>query len=335
MKAKATKAKREKKQKASALPSALTVLTAPSSSKAQEPATFKNVFERLEEARSHGQGLEFSHSEVELIYHRFLSIEQNAKRLPAFVEKSDKALPAEIWEFIYRAPTRGTFEADAERNKKWVDFLSQSGWQHFQRIIDTILLGPSGAEKEAAEAIASLVFLLTKKLKNVSRISTPESLAGRDAAKDAYESILTAFHRTVETSKKQKRRDAKYQKRGSRKFHSGDFAFLCEHWARDIIFSHEAWLEDATGDPPTFEKFPRPMPTKQFGMDTADRAEWESWFFKAFQHKILKCSSKKAYMNKQWRSHSSDLRNRLIPSYWDMAQMWRSKRENIQLKKTE
>jgi hypothetical protein len=330
MKAKPSKARGgrggEKKKE---MPAALPVLEVPASQKQGEPPTFKGIFERLEGARSVGQSLELSYAEVDLIYHRFLSIEQRARSLPASVEAATKAIPAEIWEFISGSPTRGTHEADAERNRKWVDFLSHRGWQYFQRIPDSILLGPSGAEKEAAEAIASLVFLLIQKLRNASRISTPQRFAGRDAAKDAYETVLAACRRTVETSKKRESRNAEYAKQGGKKSHKGHFAFQCEDWARGIIFIHEDWLEDGEGDPPTFAKFPRPMPAKRFGMDAADRAEWENWFFLALEHNIVKAAFKGSSMKDQWRSHRSDLKNRLIPSFWDKAPSWRALREQF------
>jgi hypothetical protein len=130
----------------------------------------------------------------------------------------------------------------------------------------------------------------------------------------------------VETSKKRERRNAEYAKRGGKKSHKGHFAFQCEDWARGIIFIHEDWLEDGEGDPPTFAKFPRPMPAKRFGMDAADRAEWENWFFLALEHNIVK-AVKGSSMKDQWRSHRSDLKNRLIPSYWEKAPAWRELRE--------
>lgn len=305
-------------------------LDVPSPPLPPKSSTFKEVFSRLEEARTLGQGLEISLSEVDLIYHRFLSIEQQASRLPASIENSSKGLPPEIWEFISRGTPQGTFEANAERNRKWVDFLSKRSWEYLQRITDTILFGPSGAEKEAAETICSLIFLLIQKLRRASQISTPARLVGRDAAKEAYDKVISSCHRTLETTKKRERRNAEYQKRGRKKAHKGYFAFQCEDWARGIIFNHEDWLEDGEGDPPTFAKFPRPMPTKRFGMDTADRAEWENWFFLALEHNIVKAGVNGSSMKEQWRSHRSDLRNRLIPGYWDKAPMWRSMREHFE-----
>jgi hypothetical protein len=71
------------------------------------------------------------------------------------------------------------------------------------------------------------------------------------------------------------------------------------------------------------------MPAKRFGMDAADRAEWENWFFLALEHNIVKAAFKGSSMKDQWRSHRSDLNNRLIPSFWDKAPSWRALREQF------
>ncbi len=295
-----------------------------------ENPIFKGVFARLEAALNLGQGLELSRSEVNFVYHRFLSIEQRARRLPASVENSAKGLPPEIWEFISGSPTRGTFEADTERNKKWVDFLSKRAWDYFQRVPDSLLYGPSGAEKEAAENICSFIFLLIQKLKHATRINTPIRFAGRDAARAAYEKVLSTCHRTVETSKRRARRNAAYEKRGRKKAHTDAFSFQCEYWVRGIIFNHEDWLEDPVGDPPTFGKFPRPSPAKRFGEDPTARAEWENWLFDTLKHNIVIARNNDNEMKQAWRSHSTDLRRRIIPSFWEKAEEWRAMRKALE-----
>jgi hypothetical protein len=308
----------------------LPVLKVPESPKQGEHTTFNGIFERLSGAQRFGKGLKLSYSEVDLIYRRFLLIEQRARRLPASIEKSAEELPPEVLEFVLGSPISGTFEADAERNRKWVDFLFHRAWQYFHQIPKKILLGPSGAEKEAAETTAKLIFRLIGMLRHAARITVSEKLVGRDAAKEAYETVLRICHRTVETSNKRERRNAEYAKRGGKKAHRGDFAFLCGDRVRDMIFIHEDWLENAEGAPPTFAKFPSPMPAKRFGVDALDRAEWENWIFLALEHTILKAAQKGSSMKEQWRSHRSDLKNRLIPSYWDKAPVWRQMREHFE-----
>lgn len=297
--------------------------------KQAEETTFQKVFERLEAAKSLGKSIKLYPLEVDFIYLQFLSIEQRARRLPVSVEKSVHGLPPEIWAFTSEKPVPGTFEADAERNKKWVEYLSNRALQYLNPITNKILVGPSGAENEAAEIIARLVLLLIKKLSNAACISTPDKIAGRDASKEAYEAVITSCYRAVGTSKKQKYRNAGYAKRGAKKAHRGDFTFYCESLARSIIITHEGWLENAEGGPPRFDTFSRPMPAKRFGQDEADRVEWETWLFKALEHIILKSAKAPSTMKAEWRSHRSDLKNRLIPSYWEKAQSWRLMRKNI------
>ena len=171
--------------------------------------------------------------------------------------------------------------------------------------------------------------LWSRKLRQASQNSTPVRVVGGDAAKEAYDKVISSCHRTLETMKKRERRNAEYEKRGGKKAHKGYFAFQCEDWARGIIFNHEDWLEDGEGEPPTFAKFPRPMPTKRFGENPADRAEWESWMFDALEHNIVKTVNNCSTMKAEWRSHRSDLKNRLIPGYWEKAMAWRALREQF------
>jgi hypothetical protein len=291
--------------------------------------TFEGVKERLLKAKEICQCLELSYAEVGLVLNKFIAIDQLAKQLPASVENSSRGMPPELWEFISGRPVRGSFEADAERNKKWVDFFGKRAAEFFQRIVDNILLGPSGAEEEAAEATREMIFFLLNKLEKATRGSSPHRLRGRNAAKAAYDAVLKVCHKKVETAKKRQRRIAEYEKRGRKKPHSNSFAFQCEYWARGIIFVHEDWLEDPDVGLPTFGKFPRPTPQKRFGEDPAARAEWEDWFFHALKHNILIARNNDDYMKQAWRSHSSDLKNRLIPSFWDKAQSWRALREQF------
>lgn len=295
----------------------------------QEQPTFVGVMDRLQKALDACQSLELSYAEVRLVLNKFVAIEQIAKRLPASVENSAKGMPPEVWEFISGAPVRGSFEADAERNKKWVDFFSKRAWQYLQRVVGSILSGRSGAEEEAAAATRDLIFLLLSKLEQASRGTSAHRERERNAAKPAYDAILSACHRKVETRKKRERRLAEYQKRGSKKRHKGGFSFQCEYWVQGIVFAHEDWLEDGEGDPPTFAKFPRPTPKPRFGENPANRPEWEAWLFDALEHNIVKAVNNGPAMKAEWRSHRSDLKNRLIPGFWDKAQEWRVLREHF------
>lgn len=295
----------------------------------QEQPTFAGVMDRLQKALDVCQSLELSFAEVRLVLNKFVAIEQLAKRLPASVENSAKGLPPEVWDYISGTPVRGSFEADAERNKKWVDFFTKRAWQYLQRVVGSILCGRSGAEEEAAAATRDLIFLLLSKFEQASRGVSPHRERERTAAKAAYDAVLSACHRKVETRKKRERRLAEYQRRGGKKNHTGGFAFQCDYWVRGIIFTHEDWLEDGWGDPPTFGSFPRPTPKARFGENPVHRAEWEAWLFDALEHRIVKAPTPSCNLKAEWRSHRSDLKNRLIPGFWDKAQEWRVLREQF------
>ncbi len=290
--------------------------------------TFEGVKQRLLKANEIFQSLELSYAEVRLVLNKFVAIDQLAKELPASVENSSKGMPPEVWEFISGRPVKGSFEADAERNKKWVNFFGKRASQFFQKITDNILLGPSGAESEAAETTRDMIFLLLHKLERATRGSSPLRQRGRDAAKAACDEVLKHCHRKVEAAKKRQRRTAAYEKRGRKKPHTRDFAFQCEYWAQEFIFSHEDWLADPEFGFPKLGTFPRPCPTKRFGEDPAARADWEDWFYQALKHNIVRGTSE--VMKKAWRSHSSDLKNRLIPSFWDKAPAWRCYRQSFE-----
>ena len=291
--------------------------------------TFEGVKERLLKAQEICQCLELSYAEVGLVLNKFIAIDQLAKQLPASVENSAKGMPPEVWDYISGAPVRGSFEANAERNKKWVDFFTKRAWQYLQRVVGSILCGRSGAEEEAAAATRDLIFLLLSKFEQASRGESPHRERERTAARAAYDAILSTCHRKVETRKKRERRNAEYQKQGSKKRHKGSFSFQCEYWVQGLVFVHEDWLEDGDGDPPTFAKFPRPAPKARFGENPANRAEWEAWLFDALEHNIVKAVNNGNAMKAEWRSHRSDLKNRLIPGYWEKAMAWRALREQF------
>jgi hypothetical protein len=292
----------------------------------EEQPTFEGIYERLHAAIDIKSGLNLSAKEAEFVWNRWLAIERAARELPSWFTRAENDTPAEIWEYISSTKVRGSDKAAIERNKKWVDLFSKRAWSYLQRLSGRFLTGPSGVEKEAAESIERIINTLMLQLGRATRMTSVHLEAGKNSAKTVYEKILNDCYRRVEANRKQAKRTLEYNKRGGKKDHTGFFRFQCGLWAREILFAHEDWLENPDNFKPTFGKFPIPMPKGAMGINLEDRPAWEDWFFRFFQHNIMICKFGGEEMHKQWPNQRTNLKKKLIPSYWEQASLWREQR---------
>lgn len=284
----------------------------------------RDILDRLQDASTASKELTLSAAEADKVFCKIKALDFIAGELPIWVQNKSRELPAEILEFVEGQRIPGSIQAESERNRKWMEFFHLRSWQYLNQIF-TLLNGPSRVESDAATLIRDLMDGILSHLEEIKESTDPQLQNGARAAAETYRGITKAFAAKVDTPRKARSRARKNAGRVI-KPHSSEFTQKCEFIVRDIITEHFDRLENPDYEPIFYnEQEPKSkIPNSPFGFDDSARGIWEEWILGYLKDRICIRNIGGDALRLLWTSHLSDLKNRLIPGYWDKAVLWRT-----------